>query len=64
MCVTKLGNTASVFKTILWLRGVNAVYWEDIDDHGFAILERARRAVPGLRYVLMDEATVLAYKPL
>lgn len=64
VCVMKLGNAVSVLEAIPWLRGVNAVYWGDIDTHGFAILERARRAMPGLRSVLMDEATLLAYKPL
>jgi hypothetical protein len=34
------------------------------DTHGFAILDRSRRAVPHLRSVLMDEATLLSHRPL
>jgi hypothetical protein len=43
---------------------VPAFHWGDIDTHGLAILERARRALPGLRSMLMDEATLLAHRPL
>lgn len=49
---------------LAWLQGVTAFCWGDIDTHGLAILERARRALPGLRSLLMDEATLLAYRPL
>ena len=40
------------------------MYWGDIDTHGFAILDRARRAVPHLRSVLMDEATLHSLRAL
>ena len=40
------------------------MYWGDIDTHGLVILSRARRVLPGLRSVLMDEATLLAHKTL
>jgi hypothetical protein len=40
------------------------LYWGDIDTHGFAILNRARRAVPHLRSVFMDEETLLSHRSL
>lgn len=36
----------------------------DIDTHGFAILDRARRAVPQLQSVLMEERTLLSHRSL
>jgi hypothetical protein len=62
--VMRLGNAVSAIGTLPWLQGAGAVYWGDIDTHGFAILDRARRAVPHLRSVLMDEATLLSHRPL
>lgn len=60
----RLGNSVSILSSLRWLEGVPAVYWGDIDTHGLAILARARRALPGISSVLMDEETLLAYKPL
>lgn len=62
--VMKLGNAVSALGAVPWLQGINAVYWGDIDTHGFAILDRARKALPQLRSVLMDEATTLRYPNL
>jgi hypothetical protein len=62
--VMGLGNAVSALGTLSWLLEANAVYWGDIDTHGFAILDRARRAVPHLRSVLMDEATLHAHQAL
>lgn len=62
--VMRLGNAVSALGTLPWLRGTDAVYWGDIDTHGFAILDRARRAVPHLRSVLMDKATLLRHRAL
>ncbi len=62
--IMKLGNAVSALATIPWLQDVNAVYWGDIDTHGFAILDRARKALPQLRSVLMDEATTLCHQNL
>lgn len=59
-----LGNSVSALSGLPWLAGVPAVYWGDIDTHGLAILSRARRALPGLRSVLMDDATLQAFKDL
>jgi hypothetical protein len=62
--VMGLGNAVSALGTLPWLLEANAVYWGDIDTHGFAILDRARRAVPHLRSVLMDEATLHFHRAL
>ena len=60
----RLGNSVGALAAVPWLAGVPSVYWGDIDTHGLAILSRARRAVPSIRSVLMDEATLLDHKPL
>lgn len=60
----KLGHAVSALAEIPWLRGVPTVYWGDIDTHGLAILNRARKVLPQLRSVLMDEATLLAHRAL
>lgn len=60
----KLGNAVSSLGSIPWLKGVPAVYWGDIDSFGIAILSRARKVLPGVRSVLMDEQTLLRFKEL
>jgi hypothetical protein len=62
--VMKLGNAVSALGALPWLQRADVVYWGDIDSHGFAILDRARKAVPQIRSVLMDEATLLAHRLL
>ncbi len=62
--IMKLGNAVSALGALPWLQSADVVYWGDIDSHGFAILDRARKAVPQIRSVLMDEATLLAHRPL
>lgn len=62
--IMKLGNAVSALGSVPWLQGIPAVYWGDIDTHGFAILDRARKALPQLRSVLMDEATTLGFHNL
>lgn len=56
-------NTAS----LAWLQPVasrgDVRYWGDIDTHGFAILNRVRSHLPGVRSVLMDRETLLAHEP-
>lgn len=37
-------------------------YWGDLDTHGFAILNRVRSHLPGVRSVLMDRETLLAHE--
>ncbi|RDU98181.1 DUF3322 domain-containing protein [Trinickia dinghuensis] len=62
--IMRLGNAVSALHVLGWLQGSQVVYWGDIDTHGFAILDRARRVLPQLRSVLMDEATLVAHQPL
>lgn len=62
--IMKLGNAVSALDALPWIRGSTMVYWGDIDTHGFAILHRARRILPDLRSVLMDEATLLGHLSL
>lgn len=56
----KLGHGVTVLRDIPWIAGVPAIYWGDVDTHGFAILEKARNALPHLVSVLMDAQTLLA----
>jgi hypothetical protein len=62
--IMKMGSAVSALGAVPWLQGVNTVYWGDIDTHGFAILDRARKALPQLRSVLMDKTTTLRYQNL
>lgn len=64
VAVLKLGNAVSVLQALPWIRETLAIYWGDIDTHGFAILHRARQALPQLRSILMDEQTLLAHRDL
>ena len=64
VAVMKLGNAVSVIGALPWLKACDAVYWGDIDTHGFVILDRARAMLPGVRSVLMDEKTLLENKKL
>lgn len=60
----KLGNGVSVLSRLPWARGVRALYWGDIDTHGFAILSHARAALPGVTSIAMDEVTLLENRDL
>lgn len=65
VAVMRLGNAVGAVGALPWLVDAEvAVYWGDIDTHGFAILDRARRAVPQLGSVLMDEETLLSHRSL
>lgn len=45
-----------------WLAQADVLYWGDIDKHGFAILDRLRAWLPGVRSVLMDRETLRAHR--
>lgn len=45
-----------------WLTRCQVFYWGDIDTHGFTILDQLRTCLPDARSLLMDRATLLAYK--
>jgi len=49
---------------IPWLARCRLLYWGDLDSHGFAILNRARAAGLDVESILMDTATLLAYRDL
>lgn len=63
VAIMRLGNAVSALGVLSWLPEQDVVYWGDIDTHGFAILDRARKVVPQLRSVLMDEETLLSHRP-
>ena len=58
-----LGYGVDLLAQLPWLAGAPCLYWGDIDTHGFAILSRARRHLPQLDSILMDQATLLRFKP-
>ena len=45
-----------------WLTRCQVFYWGDIDTHGFAILDQLRTCLPHTCSLLMDRATLLAFK--
>lgn len=57
----RLGLAVEQLEPVEWIRAANRhLYWGDLDTHGFVALARARRRFPGIRSVLMDQATLLA----
>jgi len=59
-----LGYGVDVLGKFSWLHDKRCIYWGDIDTHGFAILNRARKYIPVLESILMDEATFLSHRQL
>ncbi|MCL1992130.1 MAG: DUF2220 family protein [Spirochaetes bacterium] len=59
-----LGYAVEPLSRLPWLCGAHCIYWGDIDTHGFAILNRARKHLPNLESLLMDEATLLDHRHL
>jgi len=59
-----LGYGVDVLEKFPWLYNIRCFYWGDIDTHGFAILNRARKYFPALESILMDEATLLSHREL
>lgn len=45
-----------------WLARRRLLYWGDVDTHGFAMLDRFRRAFPDTASLMMDRATLLAHR--
>lgn len=60
----RLGNAVNVLGDVPWLRETPVTYWGDLDTYGFAILARARKALPHAQSLLMDEATLLNHQAL
>ena len=64
VAVMQLGYGVEVLGRLPWAARGRSVYWGDLDTHGFAILNRARRVLPSLHSILMDEETLLIHKDL
>lgn len=47
-----------------WVRTAAVSYWGDLDLDGLAILDRLRQYLPQVRSLMMDEATLLAFREL
>jgi hypothetical protein len=55
------GYSVGLLKSIPWLADVDLVYWDDIDTHGFAILNRLRGHFPHVTSMLMDSDTLVSH---
>ncbi len=51
-------------RKIAWIARARAIYWGDLDSHGFAILDGVRAALPETESVMMDTGTLLAHRDL
>ncbi len=63
VAIMGLGYGVDALARLPWLPAA-ALYWGDIDTHGYAILQRARGYLPRLTSVLMDEATLRRFQSL
>ena len=59
-----LGYRVDILEKLSWLHNIRCFYWGDIDTHGFAILNQARKHLPALESILMNEATLLSHRQL
>lgn len=59
-----LGFSVDLLGHLAWLAPSCKLYWGDLDTHGFAILQRARASLRDVESLLMDEATLLAFRHL
>ena len=57
-----LGYGVDRLSAAAWLAEKDVFYWGDIDTHGFAMLDRLRRSLGGVRSLLMDRETLLAHR--
>lgn len=62
--IMQLGYGVDVLGRLPWVAKAHCIYWGDLDTHGFAILNRARSHLPGLRSVLMDADTLHGHQDL
>jgi hypothetical protein len=62
--VLGLGHAVSLVSSAHWLRDCEVYYWSDIDTHGFAMLDRLRASLPGVRSLLMDRETLLSHRSM
>lgn len=64
VAVMALGYGVDLLAQVPWIADASCIYWGDIDTHGYAILSRARRHLPRVSSVLMDEATLFRFRDL
>ncbi len=64
LVIMQLGYGVDVLARLPWVIAARCIYWGDLDTHGFAILNRARSYLPGLKSVLMDAATLQRHRDL
>ena len=64
LVIMGLGYNVESLGRLPWLCDARCIYWGDIDTHGFAILNRARKYIPELGSILMDKAVLLDYRDL
>ena len=64
LVIMGLGYGVDFLSRLPWLYHTQCIYWGDIDTHGFAILNRARKYLPNLKSILMDEATLMDNRQL
>lgn len=62
MVVCGQGYGIQALAEIPWFQDRALHYWGDLDTHGFSILSQLRAGHPGVRSLLMDEATLLAHR--
>lgn len=58
------GYAVDVLGTLPWAAGLPLVYWGDLDQDGFAILDRLRHHHGNVTSVLMDTATLERHRTL
>jgi hypothetical protein len=58
------GYHVDILGRLPWLLSLQCFYWGDIDTHGLAILSRARKYIPTIESVMMDESTLLIFQDL
>lgn len=64
MVIFGAGYGFDVLSSATWLYRCQIYYWGDIDTHGFNILNSARKELPHIRSLLMDEKTLLRHRDL
>lgn len=64
VAVIGLGYAVEALARLPWARPAACCYWGDIDTHGYAILHQARSVLPGLRSIMMDDATLHQFRAL
>jgi len=52
------GFAVQLLADVRWLHQCRAIYWGDIDAHGFQILSDLRKLFPHVRSVMMDQRTL------